>query len=725
MNATRGSLRSDSPSPKLQPAGPILRDGETCWRRANADRLAFLIDGEAFFGAVADAVENACHSIWLLGWDFHSEVELRRDTSSERPTQLVPLLETIVRERRDLRVRVLAWDFAMLYAMEREFLPLLQFGKRTHRRIHFAMDGTHPLSASQHQKLVVVDDSVAFVGGFDLTAYRWDTRQHAPNDPRRTTPAGKPYQPFHDVQIAVGGDAAAALATLAEERWQRATGTKLKSATNTNDAWPKHLVPDARDVEIGISRTHPRYGEYSEIREVEAVYRESIRAARRDIYIENQYLTASSVGEWLAQRLREPNGPEVVIVGPEKNSGWLEENTMGALRDRVVRMLRDADEHERLRVLYPFVPGLPAGEIVNVHSKVMVIDDSICHVGSSNLSNRSFGLDSECDIVFEANGRMDIEQAIAGFRSDLLSEHLGIKPLDVEHEFQRTGSLVSTIDALRGEERSLRLLELDSTTWAADAIESMGAVDPEHPVPLEELVAQFTEGGSPQPKVWRRGIGVVLGALLLIGFALAWKFTPLAEWVTPHALATPFDWMRTTWYGPAAAFALFVVASLLMVPVTALTAAAGLALGPVWGFPVAWLGSTTSAAIGHGLGRILWRDAIRRIAGKRLNTLSRRLSRRGVLSSIVVRVVPIAPFTVVNLVAGASHVRLRDFVIGTALGILPGTVLLVVASDQLAALIRDPAGVSGVWILIAVLALIGSVTAARQLARDPDEPESR
>jgi phospholipase D1/2 len=178
----------------------LLREGATCWRTAHADRAAFLVDGEAFFAALADALERARHRVWLLGWDFHSAIRLRRNGGSERPDELVPLLDGLVRERRSLHVHVLAWDFAMLYALEREFLPLLHFGARTHRRVHFEMDSAHPVAASQHQKLVVIDDAIAFAGGLDLTTDRWDTRAHAPADPRRVAPNGKPYAPFHDVQ---------------------------------------------------------------------------------------------------------------------------------------------------------------------------------------------------------------------------------------------------------------------------------------------------------------------------------------------------------------------------------------------------------------------------------------------------------------------------------------------------------------------------------------------
>ncbi len=696
--------------------GSLLREGDTCWRAVRADRVAFLVDGEACFAAIADALENARESIWLLGWDFHSGVRLRRGRGGGGPDELVPLLESVVRARPGLHARILGWDFAMMYALEREFLPLLQFGAKTHRRIHFAMDSAHPLAASQHQKLVVVDDRVAFAGGFDLTAYRWDTREHLPEDPRRVTPAGSPYAPFHDVQIAVDGEAAATLGSLARTRWRRATGRRVRAARGRSDPWPESLAPHAIDVAVGISRTMPSYGRAPEVREVEALYRASIASARRWIYIENQYLTSSRIAGWLAERLAAPDGPEIVIVGPRENSGWLEESTMGALRDRTVRALREADPGDRLRVLYPHRDDLPADQMLNVHSKVMVVDDAFARVGSANLSNRSMGLDTECDVSIEARGQDAVREAIAAFRNDLLAEHLGATASRVAEQLERTGSLVRTVEALCGGARTLRPLELDASDWTAEAVSALGAVDPEHPVPLEELLTRFEGEGAPAERNRGRAwMGVLAVVVVVVGAALVWRVTPLGDQVTTERLAEALAFFRSSWHGPLTAVAIFTAASLALVPVTALTVAAGLALGPALGIAVAWAGCIGGAALGYLAGRLLWRQSVRRLAGRRLNALSRRLARRGILSSAVMRLVPIAPFTVVNLVAGASHVRARDFVIGTALGMLPGTVLLIFAADRIAALFTGAGGPTWLWAALAVLALAGAFVAVRRL----------
>ena len=175
-----------------------------------------LVDADAYFRAVRAAIRNARHSIFILSWDIDSRTRLVPEGANDGfPEPLGDFLHEVVKSRHGLRAYVLNWDFAMLYALEREWLPLYKLDWRTHRRLAFRMDGKHPLGGSHHQKIVVVDDSVAFVGGLDLTRARWDTPAHAAVEPLRCDSDGKPHAPFHDVQAMVDGPAARALGELA------------------------------------------------------------------------------------------------------------------------------------------------------------------------------------------------------------------------------------------------------------------------------------------------------------------------------------------------------------------------------------------------------------------------------------------------------------------------------------------------------------------------------
>ena len=189
----------------------ILRPGENCWRIERASRVAFLIDGQAYFRALRAAMREARQSILILSWDIDTRLRLSPGEDDGLPEALGDFLHALVRRRRSLRVHALNWDWAMLYALERQWLPVYRLELERHRRLNLHFDDHHPFGASQHQKVVVIDDALAFSGGFDPTHSRWDTSEHLPDDPRRTDPNGSRYRPFHDVQMMVDGPAARAL----------------------------------------------------------------------------------------------------------------------------------------------------------------------------------------------------------------------------------------------------------------------------------------------------------------------------------------------------------------------------------------------------------------------------------------------------------------------------------------------------------------------------------
>lgn len=689
------------------PAAPqsLFRPGENCWCVARATRAAFLVDGEAYFSALAAALEGARHSVFLLGWDFDRRISLLRDRGPHRyPPEIAARLDALVRERRRLHVHVLMWDFAMIYALERELLPVFRLGLRTHRRFHFKMDATHPVGASHHQKVVVIDDSLAFVGGIDIARSRWDTSAHAPNDPRRVNPEGEPYGPFHDVQMMVEGDIAARLGELARERWRGVSRKRLrKPLHNPGSRWPDQVRADLTDVDVAISRTLPKYQARTEVREVERLYLDSIGRARHYIYVENQYFTSTRLAEALAARLQEEDGPEVVVVLPQRSSGWLEETTMDVLRARVLRRLSEADRFDRLRIYYPYIPQLGKA-CLNVHAKTMVIDAVFARVGSSNTSNRSMGLDTECDLAVDAGEDAKPRRAIAAYHARLLGEHLDAEPEPIAAALLAGESLIETVESRCNEGRSLRPLDLVVPSSLEDMVPDAAVLDPERPVKPDVLIEEYIpeEMRTPGRNAARRFLALLATLVLL---ALLWRWTPLTEYLEPERLVALVD----AWQGrPIAWLAIgagFVLGNLLMIPLTLLIVVVAATLGPLIGFVYAMSGALLSAMIAYGLGSFLGQDVVRQLAGERINTLSRRIAAKGVLSVVTVRVIPVAPYTLVNLVAGASHIRLRDFVVGTVIGLLPGMVMLVWFADSLTAVFREPS-LQSVLVLVAAASVI-------------------
>ena len=217
-----------------------------------------------------------------------------------------------------------------------------------------------------------------------------------------------------------------------------ATGQTLRAPRAGGEIWPHGLEPDLTDVQIAVARTVPAYGGEKEVREIETLFRDAIAAARRSIYIENQYLSSAAIGDALVRRLEEPEGPEIVIVISQASYGWLEGATMDVIRGRLMRRLCVADRHKRLRV-YAAIVSREAKHCMSVHSKLLVVDTGFVRVGSANLSNRSMGFDTECDVAIESNGRREVEEAIARFRNTLLAEHLGASREEVAAILRETG----------------------------------------------------------------------------------------------------------------------------------------------------------------------------------------------------------------------------------------------------------------------------------------------
>ncbi|MFB3925659.1 MAG: VTT domain-containing protein [Syntrophales bacterium] len=661
----------------------ISVEGKNCWFRARSGRVSFIVDAKDYFDAFAFSVEQAKYSVLITGWDIDSRLQLRPGGESDRfPGKLGDFLNAIVSKRKDLHIYILIWDFSMIYLFEREFMPVFRLNWRNHPRIHFRFDGNHPAGAAHHQKIVVVDDCIAFSGGLDLTARRWDTAEHRPDDPRRIDPWGAPYQPFHDVQIAVDGEAAFALGRIVRERWYWATGQRIPVFARSGfDPWPAGLKPDLQDIQVAISRTIPKWGGRPEVREVEALFLDMIRAARKKIYIENQYVTSAKIGEALAARLRQPDGPEVVMVVSHECSGWLEQSTMGVYRARLLKNLRRADGNGRLFIYYPALPR------IEIHSKVLIVDDDMLRIGSANLSNRSMGIDTECDLMIEAAGEHRIREAIAGFRNRLLGEHLGVEPSEISQKEISEGSLGGAVENIRRSTGKIEPLSDEKDVFETIYCDTI-VCDPERPINADQLLAYMLPEDIQKPEKGRlMSLVAVLAALGAI--AAAWHWTPLSVWINPDVISAFLLPFQDSFAMPLLITVAYIAGG-FVIPVTILVIMTVLFFSPASGFFYSLLGCIASASVSYGIGYILGRDMIRRLAGKKTNRVSRHITRHGFIAVIFLRLAAIAPFTVINLIAGASRVRFKDYFFGTLIGMTPGVFALSFFGDRLRAAIRYP-----------------------------------
>lgn len=684
----------------------MLKEGRNCWKAGPADRVSFLIDAQAYFDAFYKTINNARESIYIACWDIDSRTVLRHEENEAgKKITLGEALNSVVTRRRGLHVHILAWDYAMIFAFDREIQPIFNLGWHSHKRIHFHMNDHHPIGGCQHQKIVVVDNRTAFIGGIDVTKRRWDTSEHAPEDMRRIDPLGRSYGPVHDVQMLADGEIARWAGQLFRKQWRDATGRTLKRKKNGHDdPWPVDIAVDMTGVRAGIARTVPAYKAKSEIREAERLYIDAITAAQKYIYIENQYLTAVKIADVLAKRLTEKNGPEIIIILPYRCSGWLEESTMGALRAGVLKKLVAADSHKRLRVYYP-VNGRSPERHVHVHAKVLIVDDKLVRVGSSNLSNRSMGLDTECDLACESEGTKAAEEKIALFRNRLLSEHLGIKTEAFAKAIARQGSLIKAVEACAGnQDRTLQPLYAKASEWVETIAPDPSLIDPEQPIETEPFIREIAPNETTTNGFAIKTL-LVLISTVLISLALLWQFLIYKGAFNPNILLQWAARIPDMSSAPLFVMAAFTIGVIIMIPVTVLIAATVLLFEPVQGFSYALTGCLISAAVTYGLGNRLGRHVMRRIAGTKVNRISRRLSKRGVLTIVIARNIPLVHYSLANMLAGASRIRFRDFIIGTALGMTPLIFALTLFSDGIKKAFHDPQPANIITVIIVAIVI--------------------
>ena len=455
----------------------LLVPGDTCWRIEHADRLSVIVDGADYFRHLRSALRQAERAIYMIGWDLDLRLEMIPGESDENgaapdgmPNRLEAFLEHIVESAPAVSLYILKWDKAMLVQLSQQLRETTRL-KLASSRIHFALDSHHPTGATHHQKIVVVDDRFAFCGGIDVTGGRWDTREHAAGNERRHFPGGKIAKPWHDVTTALRGPVAAALGDLSRARWHAATGDELSPPETSTAPWPEELNVQLTALEVGISRTEPGYRGQEKVNEIERFHLAAIRAARRTIYLESQYFASGSICRALEGRMAEPDGPELVVITPDRAEGFLQHQSMDTARARMIERVRAAARRgggDRFRIYHPVNAG---GEPIYVHAKVLIVDDALVRIGSSNVNNRSMGFDTECDIAFEPADEAERDFAL-GLRHSLLAEHLGCAPEEVADAVAAHGSLIGAIEALNG--RAERRLHAIDETPANEARREIG-----------------------------------------------------------------------------------------------------------------------------------------------------------------------------------------------------------------------------------------------------------
>ena len=473
---------------------PDKSESDSIWCHAKATRAHPVIDAADYFEIIQAAMMNAKHRIMLIGWDFDTRIDLTRSRrkKGDPPKRLGDFILWLADRTPGLEIKLLKWNIGALKMLGRGQTIVDVAKWAMHKQIQFKLDGAHPVGCSHHQKIVVIDDKMAACGGIDMTDDRWDTHDHIDGDPRRRRPNGKLYGPWHDCTMLVEGDAAVALAVLSRARWALAGGDPMEPCpADAVSPWPEFLKADYQYVEMGIARTRAEYEGVWEIREVQHLFLEQIAKAKKFIYAENQYFASPKIADAIAKRMAEPDPPEIIIVGPEKADGWLEQRAMDGARAQLVRAIGEHDREGRFGIYMPKTKG---GDAIYVHAKLMIVDDRILRIGSANMNNRSLGLDSECDIFIDCDrpGNESACANIKALRATLLAEHCGLSTERVAQLLDDGTSMRDIIAQPSGNGRTLDRLKLPNLDDTEKAIADNAVLDPENP---DEMFEPFSSPG--------------------------------------------------------------------------------------------------------------------------------------------------------------------------------------------------------------------------------------
>lgn len=368
--------------------------------------LQVLIDGAHALPRIAEALLGARSHVHIAGWHLGPDFGLTRDARARRLRDLLAHLA----ERVDVRVLLWAGSPLPVFTPDRAELRRVQQALTHGTRVQCALDGRERPMHCHHEKLVIVDGEIAFVGGIDLTDLggdRFDSNEH----PMRSRLG------WHDVACRISGPAVGDVEEHFAARWREASGEPLQPAPAPGETGGRT---------IQVVRTLPEllydFEPGGDFRVLEA-YTRALRSARKLVYVESQFLWSSQIVDILVEKLRAPPSEEfrVIVLLPAKpNNGA--DATRGQLG-----VLVDAD-HGAKRFLAATVSARSGALVapLYVHAKVCIVDDRWLTIGSANLNEHSLFNDTEMNLV-----SCDAELA-RNTRLRLWAEHLERPIADVE-----------------------------------------------------------------------------------------------------------------------------------------------------------------------------------------------------------------------------------------------------------------------------------------------------
>ena len=522
----------------------ILKPGRNCWGIYDVWETGLLVDARDYYRAFYSAAEAARRYILIAGWQFDTEVELLRGDDKKKPDQevrLYPFLRGLCERTPELSIYILAWDFSIVYVMSREWFQEWRFTWGASSQLKFHFDSHHPIGASHHQKFIVMDGCIAFVGGMDICSSRWDDRRHLADHPDRMNLDQKPYEPVHDIQSYHIGPVAGQLAELFKMRWQHSGGGVLDlppPVTNPHFRIEPSIRIAAGQVAISQTQAREFFPLEDSILEIRNLYLDAIYAAEKLIYIENQYFSSHAVYKALVDRMMATDRPrlEIVIIVPDRMHAFFEEIGLGIAQIKALHSLKEIASryNHSLGIYYPAsisrVDRYPLtvnrfsgqrstvngkrfdglGAPVYIHAKLLLVDDRFLTIGSANIANRSMGFDSELNVSWEASSRSQrrLIHSIHQARINLLAEHTGLPMQKHRRRLGRTRGLVDNLNRLADNELCrLHHHKMENSYYDSELLNALNLndlfFDPEKPT-IEENIYELIS--YDQNSLFARGI---------------------------------------------------------------------------------------------------------------------------------------------------------------------------------------------------------------------------
>ena len=453
-----------------------------------------------------------------------------------------------------------------------------------------------------------------------------------------------------------------------------------------------------------------------------------IASAREFIYIENQYFSSDEVTDALISRLRSKNGPEIIILMSRELPDAVGRLTMGINASMHIAKLKEADTFGRLGFFNPLSPDDPE-TAVKVHSKMMIVDSCRVTLGSGNINQRSFSFDHELNILVDAE-KSDNPVCVRVLEANILARHCGLSTKEWRETLKRHNR--SRLAAIRE-----RCTEYDGLEEGRDFV-------PPGTVP-DELTDYFDMEKPPRPESALREITTeyprriisrtwrIAGLLLLIVCLLGGVFYLARTDIEVERLLNAVEELKDE--RPVLAglttIASFWLGMSVLISISMLTVAFAALHGPWWGILYAIVGALSGGAAYYVLGLLLHnnRRLDRYAVIRRAKEQFGKIRPYGTWAVAISRIIPSAPYLVVNLVTGMMGFRPMQFLAGSLIGLLPGIIAFSVFGDTIRRVFTDPGPANIAWFLFLLagylLLMRGIVALVKRFAgwnkRDQDD----